>query len=207
MTQETIDRLIQEIGDWSTRCFKDKQASDLGIVEEIGELVHCILKRYQGIRGYDSPVKFNAEVQDAFGDIGVYMLNHAGYHHIQFHEINFQRWPNASDRLYAAHIMRHAANLMIYNNQRINGESVNRAMEKEAMSHIWTLAQAWAAEFGMDFDYTVVAAWQVVKQRAWDKDRANADKVVTQNEPGGLQVPGAPGLPNTDHEEGWTFGS
>lgn len=50
-----------EVGD--LRCL-------LGIVEEVGELSHAILKDSQGIRG----VNLEAEVYDAVADIGIYLI-------------------------------------------------------------------------------------------------------------------------------------
>lgn len=45
----------------------------LGVMEELGELAHCLLKRAQGIRGYDNPDKFRAESRDAIGDCLIYL--------------------------------------------------------------------------------------------------------------------------------------
>ncbi len=45
----------------------------LGVMEELGELAHCLLKQHQGIRGYDDPAKFAAECRDAIGDTLVFL--------------------------------------------------------------------------------------------------------------------------------------
>src|SRR5215469_601041 len=77
--EETIPfhTLIKEVGLWSAYNFGPKQDPWLGMVEEMGELAHCLLKRYQGIRGYDDPLHFREEFKDALGDIGVYAANYA----------------------------------------------------------------------------------------------------------------------------------
>ena len=46
----------------------------LGIVEEVGEAAHAILKHKQGIRGFDDVGKFEAHLKDALGDIFMYWL-------------------------------------------------------------------------------------------------------------------------------------
>ena len=45
----------------------------LGLIEEVGELCHAVLKRDQGIRG-DIAVH-NAEIDDAVGDILIYLVD------------------------------------------------------------------------------------------------------------------------------------
>lgn len=47
----------------------------LGMVEELGELAHAVLKSFQGIRGNRS--EHEAAQRDAYGDIRVYMLDFA----------------------------------------------------------------------------------------------------------------------------------
>ena len=46
----------------------------LGAMEEMGELTHCVLKRLQGIRGYDDDKKFEAEASDAVADTVIYLM-------------------------------------------------------------------------------------------------------------------------------------
>ncbi len=88
-TNEKSLRVIQrEIKEWSLRNF-GKQISKatgaelgsisplLGIGEENGELCHVVLKRHQGIRGYDDDVKYMAERDDAIADILVYLCDFA----------------------------------------------------------------------------------------------------------------------------------
>ena len=45
----------------------------LGVVEEVGELSHALLKREQGIRGFDDNEKFEAAAKDAIGDSFIYL--------------------------------------------------------------------------------------------------------------------------------------
>lgn len=46
----------------------------LGVCEEAGEVAHAMLKREQGVRGYDDDEYFHAQLRDAIGDTGVYLM-------------------------------------------------------------------------------------------------------------------------------------
>jgi hypothetical protein len=72
-----FEELTKAVGEWSHRNFGEKQNPYLGLVEELGELAHCLLKREQGIRGYDNPSYFIGEYMDAIGDMCIYAANYA----------------------------------------------------------------------------------------------------------------------------------
>ncbi len=93
MIHKTLQQIQDEIREWADRNFKDNQSKApgvtygtplgsiaplLGIVEEVGELSHCVLKRHQGIRGYDENDKYFTERDDALADIMVYLCDFAG---------------------------------------------------------------------------------------------------------------------------------
>lgn len=66
-----------EVGEWSEENFGAEQPSHyplMGAGEELGELIHSILKRKQGIRQDEEDVGVEAE-RDAVGDIGVYLMD------------------------------------------------------------------------------------------------------------------------------------
>jgi NTP pyrophosphatase (non-canonical NTP hydrolase) len=81
----TLDEVQERVAQWSSRNFPreaphggprsaiapeyDVQAL-LGLVEEVGELAHAILKRSQGIRGVHDEA-----VADAIGDIVIYLAD------------------------------------------------------------------------------------------------------------------------------------
>ena len=79
MTDNTndIDRLqkvIPEVKEWTERNFPLSVIYDpaVGLLEEVGELSHAILKRYQGIRTNEDHI---ADGIDAVGDCTVYILH------------------------------------------------------------------------------------------------------------------------------------
>jgi NTP pyrophosphatase (non-canonical NTP hydrolase) len=77
MTQESFDKLNNisyEIDEWAKLNFT-VHSPKLGILEEIGELTHCILKRAQRIRGFEDFSFFVTHLKDAIGDTMVYLLH------------------------------------------------------------------------------------------------------------------------------------
>jgi len=81
-----LSQIQSEIGEWSRRNFGEQTskvtgqvlgslAPLLGAAEEVGELMHVVLKRHQGIRGYDDDAKYIRERDDAIADILVYLCD------------------------------------------------------------------------------------------------------------------------------------
>jgi len=68
-------RLQQTHSEWAKRNFPNAVSNDalLGVVEEVGELAHAVLKRKQGIRG--TAQEHHAEIIDAVGDIVMYLTH------------------------------------------------------------------------------------------------------------------------------------
>jgi NTP pyrophosphatase (non-canonical NTP hydrolase) len=70
-----IRRFQDEVCEWSKQNFGDVPywQQVMGVVEEVGELSHHLLKQAQGIRGtYD---EHEAEAKDGVGDIVVFLAN------------------------------------------------------------------------------------------------------------------------------------
>jgi NTP pyrophosphatase (non-canonical NTP hydrolase) len=67
--------LQQDLHAWRRNNFpnSDHMHQFLGVVEEVGELSHAVLKREQGIRGFKS----DQQIQDAIGDITIFLMNYA----------------------------------------------------------------------------------------------------------------------------------
>ena len=69
----SYDELRGRLWEWQCRHFGRQRIEVLclGVVEEIGELAHCIVKRDQRVRGIDDAT-FTALATDAIGDIWVW---------------------------------------------------------------------------------------------------------------------------------------
>lgn len=72
--RETIDfdQLQAEVGEWSRKNFPNNTPDNpfKGMVEELGELAHALLKKEQGIRG--TAEEHDAAAKDAVGDLIIY---------------------------------------------------------------------------------------------------------------------------------------
>lgn len=66
---------------WRQRNFPNADADEqlLGMVEEVGELSHAVLKHKQGIRGFENEIKFAAAQVDALGDLLIYLAGYCSY--------------------------------------------------------------------------------------------------------------------------------
>jgi NTP pyrophosphatase (non-canonical NTP hydrolase) len=71
--QNEIDdqTFIEQVGTWTNKNFTYHNPLQ-GLIEEFGEMTHCLLKRSQKIRGYDDPDKFQSEYADALSDFCIY---------------------------------------------------------------------------------------------------------------------------------------
>lgn len=67
-----IRELQSEIHEWSLANFPEQtpEQSFLGVVEEVGELAHALLKQQQSIRGGED---HEAQIRDAVGDIVIFL--------------------------------------------------------------------------------------------------------------------------------------
>jgi NTP pyrophosphatase (non-canonical NTP hydrolase) len=86
------------VGNWSKLNFPDNTPLDpfIGIVEEVGELAHALLKQKQKIRQTDT--NFQGQVEDALGDILIYMLDFAERNGIDLEYCLAHTWNEVSKR-------------------------------------------------------------------------------------------------------------
>ncbi len=70
----SLNNLSHEINEWASANFND-HVPRLGILEEIGEIAHCVLKRVQKIRGFEDFNFFIGELKDGIGDTMIYLLH------------------------------------------------------------------------------------------------------------------------------------
>jgi NTP pyrophosphatase (non-canonical NTP hydrolase) len=68
----------------------------MGVVEEVGELAHHILKRKQGIRG--TPEYHHVEIRDACADIIIYLTGVATREGFDLGHVVEQVWERVSVR-------------------------------------------------------------------------------------------------------------
>lgn len=69
------------------------------LVEETGEVMRCVVKREQGIRG--SAEHWTAELRKELGDVGISLMNCASYEGWDLEELIAERWETISKRNWA----------------------------------------------------------------------------------------------------------
>jgi NTP pyrophosphatase (non-canonical NTP hydrolase) len=90
-----LDVYQQEIALWRKSNFPDSGEDEqfLGIVEEVGELAHAILKQRQGIRE-----RGDEDIIDAIGDIMIYLLNYCSCKGWSLDGILWETWDQVKRR-------------------------------------------------------------------------------------------------------------
>lgn len=86
-------KLQAEHAEWLGRMYP-KQSPDIpaaGMVEEAGELLHCVIKRTQCQLWGDEPryadVDWQAKMRDAVGDCGIYCISYCNAAGLSFDEV------------------------------------------------------------------------------------------------------------------------
>lgn len=92
-----IREVQHEHKEWSRRNFPAVTIKQqlLGIVEEVGELSHAVLKREQGIR---LPRGYNEAARDAIGDIVIFILGFCTSHNWDLEDIVQETWDEVKQR-------------------------------------------------------------------------------------------------------------
>ena len=93
-----IHDIQAEHHEWEQANFPDKKPHQpvFGMVEEVGELCHALLKSEQCIRG--DAEKHQADAKDAIGDVFIYMLSFCTMNGWSFTEIAEETWEQVKAR-------------------------------------------------------------------------------------------------------------
>lgn len=172
MTNKRLNRLAVEISAWSERNFPIRE-SRLGIIEEIGEAAHCLLKRKQGIRGFDNEEYFKEQLADALADTAIYALDYLGQSgdFIQYDYEDPKAFkPDRSTEEFIAGLSRFGADL------------IEAADDYEYRAHdvynIMVCLYAVGAHNGIDFYAKLEETWAKVSKRDWVKNPTNANVIA-----------------------------
>jgi hypothetical protein len=188
MEPSSETNLIQQVGVWADRNFNDKRWAELGCVEEIGEAAHCVLKRFQGIRGYEKEPYFLEKFSDALADIIIYLCDWCYSHHAFFafgrnHE-NIMQVTHEDERRIIVHLLQAAGNMLSYplvfpNDHIPYGEIGQYNMVAQRMA---TGVECWAHIYGLDIRLLVSATWAQVGKRNWVADPQGAGGTPSQQQ-------------------------
>ena len=155
----TLRELAVEIKTWADRNF-DHHDPALGVIEEIGELAHAVLKRNQKIRQSKPAEEMQTDIIDAVGDITIYLLHWCAIHAIVPHTLG-KIYNIRKEREVIAHLANRAGTL------------VNRRSEdcEQIVGEMLGLLRGFARVFFDKelLDDIVVPTWAAVRERNWRK--------------------------------------
>lgn len=176
---KTANEMMNEIGAWADIMFP-VHLPDHGIVEELGEVMHCILKRAQQIRDMEKDEVFYPALKDAFADVTIYLLHLCFLWKVALSfecmDISgaYRTW---TDRQYCARSLRQAAMLLEYMEiLPVQGDSgIFRVPTQTLMSTLIF----WGKKWDIDVIECARNTWDKnVSKREWNKNRSSADKDV-----------------------------
>lgn len=173
MAPKTEIELINAVGEWASANFTQRGA-DWGMIEEIGEATHCILKQRQGIRGFDDPLHFEAKFGDALADAVIYLCDWCYMHKVFFkfnRNQNDHDASNLSERQIVAHLLQTLSQMILVDadSASFTEESCGAFAQRFA-----TAVEYWAIVRDMDIRLLVADTWRKVSQRDWKKNPKTA---------------------------------
>lgn len=156
-----LNQLQQEVKEWSEYNFGDQspELPLMGLIEEVGELAHAVLKTKQNIRAIET-----GAIEDAVGDIVIYYMDYLS-------RINFKIPANTKEfygidlyQMTIPHIGRAVGMIC-------NGYIYSRYkyLSDWTVGHLLTCLATFCAQYDppINFEAAVEATWNEVKQRDW----------------------------------------
>lgn len=179
----TTNELIEEVGQWATKNFgtveEGRRIPHYGLLEEVGEATHAILKNRQKIRGYEVEEFFKKELQDAFADTIIYLADYAYIHraYFKFHmdkekleeSVDFLRARN--EELVISQVTQSIS--AIFNNASKTSEFSKEisAIHTMMVQRLCSDMEIWAAYHGFNLQDIVWMTWGKVSKRDWNKEK------------------------------------
>lgn len=170
--------LIQLVGAWADKNFGERRNAELGMVEEIGEASHCVLKALQRIRGFDTKEVFYNHFVDSLADTIIYLADYCHVHNCFF---KFGRnlkekvkLTDEDERRVITHLLQTAAAMMA---QPFHAPGSQIPAAEIGVYNV--LAQRmcggieyWASIYNVDLPLAVAATWEKVSRRDWKANPA-----------------------------------
>jgi NTP pyrophosphatase (non-canonical NTP hydrolase) len=157
-----MNGLRDEVGKWASENFEVHNPL-LGLIEEVGELAHCFLKRSQKIRGFENPKVFEELAKDAIGDIGIYAAHFASIHNLNL-DLDIIQSTCLKD--YTSDRQRKTGINHFFLTILSNLTRLNPPMQYAFDLFLWSVANLALSE-GFDMVSITIETWDSVKQRDW----------------------------------------
>ncbi len=171
----TSVQLINEIGEWAKANFTTRYpfTALLGMIEEVGETSHCVLKRLQGIRGFADKDFFEREIKDAFSDTVIYLADYCSmkgcFFAFKHNDRSFAIHPD-EEQVVVSHVMIGLVSMMNMENHHPEVSPASIAQFTILVQKFLTALECWAQIYGIDLQKEVNATWcREVSKRDWKK--------------------------------------
>lgn len=172
--QQPIDelQLIEQVGRWADKNFREKRQAELGIIEEIGEATHCVLKRFQGIRGFDKEDFFLEKFTDALADTIIYLADWCFMHQAFFklgRNQMVQEFNPTQERRVIQHLLLAASGLMGFEEVQMGDKiEIGRVGVYNLFAQrICNGVEYWAQIYEIDLRWAITTTWAKVGKRNW----------------------------------------
>jgi len=177
MTPKNEAQLIEEVSRWAEQNFATCRAPALGVIEEIGEATHCVLKKFQKIRGFNRLDYFEKHFTDALADCVIYLCDWCALHKAFF---NFGRNQHQLETLtfddehtIIVHLLQGSA-AMLALDLNVMEDTAMQAAANAMAQRICTGLECWATLYKIDLPLAVSATWSEVSKRDWVKNPVTA---------------------------------
>ena len=157
---KTLQEIQSELKVWTEFNF-GKQTPDipiLGMIEELGELSHAILKEKQGIRTSD----FLADKKDAIADLTIYALNY-----LNANDFEYDGNQPSKSYLTECEILQDISVQIGMLDTEVN--DIEMFINSGNIEDLISLLRGLCNMFEIDFLTTVNEVWEQVKLRDWKK--------------------------------------
>lgn len=167
-------QLIQQVGQWSDKNFRDLRGAEWGVGEEIGEACHCILKHRQKIRGFDKEEYFLEQFTDSLADTMIYLADWC-YLRNTFFKLGRNQMVapvHADERTVIIHLLQGAAQMFNFP-EVFPGDIIPPAHEgpyNMIAQRICNGVECWAKIYDIDLRMAIASTWAKVGQRDWKKN-------------------------------------
>lgn len=171
-------QIIRHHGKWADYNFPGKHDSLSGILEEMGEATHCLLKRFQGIRGFDEPSFFDSKFSDALADMVVFML-----HHAYIHDLFLILEPEPHWQHFLVSHPTHRSCTISFLHELACAMAESNLRSKDAYlqllyMNVWCMAK----HESMDLPVILYSTLESVWRRDWQKDKVGAGGISAQEQ-------------------------
>lgn len=159
--------LIHQVGEWAEKNFGTKRWPELGVVEEIGEATHALLKHHQGIRKFKNRDEFLSKFIDALGDTVIFLCDWCSLHNafFQFGRCQKTEPKFVQENIILLHLLQ--ATSQLFSDYSAEQKEITDPGSSFIAQRIVQGLTYWACKYELDLPLIVSGVWANVSKRDW----------------------------------------